>query len=223
VPSLRNRGPRSNRRPDRRVVAKYLCGCVSFSVGAYLFITSHLGTDPLDTFALGLLRHLPLTVGFVQFGVATVCVTTVALWTRSRPLVSPLVTFLLCGSIIDLQLWIDWAQPIPASYGMLAVGTICCASGSALIIMSGLGIRAMDLVAIQALRAWSVPFWVGKGVLEMVLLAAGYLLGGPAGIGTVVFLVGVDVLIQPIMWISTHALRFANHGMPQPAPVPSSS
>jgi uncharacterized membrane protein YczE len=158
-------------------------------------------------------------VGIVQFCVAAVCVTTVALWTRGRPLLSPLVTFFLCGSIIDLQLWTDWAHAIPAGYGMLAAGTLCCALGSALIIMSGFGIRAMDLVAIEALRAWKVPFWVGKGVLELILLAAGHLLGGPAGVGTVVFLIGVDFLIQPIMWVSTRALKLTNHGMPQPAPA----
>jgi uncharacterized membrane protein YczE len=174
-----------------------------------------MGTDPLDTFALGVLAHLPLTIGIVQFGVAAVCVLAVAAWARQRPRVSPLVTFFFCGSLIDLQLWADWGNALSPGYVMLPAATMCCALGSALIIMSGFGIRAMDLVAIQALRAWRLPFWAGKGVLELALLGSGVLLGGPAGIGTVFFLVGVDVLIQPIMWATTRTMRLTNHGMPR--------
>jgi uncharacterized membrane protein YczE len=203
--------------PDRATLLKYLAGCLVFSTGAYLFILSRMGTDPLDTFALGMLRHLPLTVGIVQFGIALTCLVVVAVWGRRRPPVSPLLTFFLCGSLIDLLLWTGWGRGLPAGYVVLVVATVFCACGSALIIMSGLGIRAMDLVAIQALRAWRVPFWVGKGVLELILLAAGALLGGPAGIGTVFFLVGVDLLIQPIIWLATRTLKLDNKGMPVPA------
>lgn len=204
------------------VLTKYLVGCLLFSVGAYLFINSQLGTDPLDTFALGLRRHVPVTIGIAQFAVAVVCIAAVAFWSKSKPRISPLVTFFLCGSLIDLQLWNEWAHLVlPPGYLMLSIATVLCAYGSALIIMSGLGIRAMDLVAIQATRAWRLPFWVGKGVLEGVLLVAGYLLGGPVGIGTVFFLVGVDLLIQPLIWLNSKALRLSNRGMPAPAPVPA--
>lgn len=208
---------------DQDMVVKYLAGCLFFSTGAYLFIASEMGTDPLDTFALGLMRHVPITVGIAQFGVALVCVAVVSLWARRRPLVSPLVTFFLCGSIIDVMLWTDWGRGLPPGYAMLTVATLFCALGSAFIIMSGFGIRAMDLVAIQALRAWRVPFWVGKGVLEGILLLSGYLLGGPAGVGTVFFLVGVDLLIQPIIWLTVRTFKLTNRGMPTPVATTATS
>ncbi|WP_280269225.1 YczE/YyaS/YitT family protein [Nocardia wallacei] len=196
------------------VLGKYLSGAILFSLGAYFFIASHMGTDPLDTFALGLRRHIPVTVGIAQFGVALVCVLVVTGWARRRPPVSSLVTFFLCGSVIDLLLWSDWERSLPSGYGMLVVATLLCAYGSALIIMSGLGIRAMDLVAIQALRTTGLPFWIGKGLIEGVLLLSGYLLGGPVGVGTVFFLVGVDLLIQPMMLLNRRILGLANQGMP---------
>src|SRR5436305_1291141 len=90
-----------------RALGKYLAGCVAFSAGAYLFIVSNMGTDPLDTFALGLQRHIPITVGLAQLGVAILCVAYVSLANRSLPMISPLVTFFLCGSIIDLERWAD--------------------------------------------------------------------------------------------------------------------
>ncbi|MEO6703340.1 MAG: hypothetical protein ABI140_11605 [Jatrophihabitantaceae bacterium] len=200
-----------------QLLGKYLSGCLLFAIGAYLFIYSKLGTDPLDTFALGVLRHLPLTIGLVQLSVAIACVTAVSLWLRQRPRLAPLFTFFFCGSIIDLERKLDpmTTVHIPAVV-ILTLGTLCCAYGSALIIMSGFGIRAIDLLAIAAVRQWRWPFWTGKAIIELSLLATGYLLGGPAGWGTVFFLVGVDLLIQPMVWSNVRVLGLVNHGLPHP-------
>jgi uncharacterized protein len=194
----------------------YLGGCVSFSIGAFLFISSNLGTDPLDTFALGLLRHVPGTIGLAQAGVAVLCLLAVAMWTRRRPVVSPLFTFFFCGSLIDLLRLpsMPWLIALPA-YLLLAMGTALCAYGSALIIMSGFGIRAMDLLAITMVSRWRWPFWTAKGTLEGCLLTLGWLLGGPVGIGTVCFLAGVDLLIQPMIHTNVRVLRLRNRGLPQ--------
>lgn len=198
----------------------YLGGCVTFAFGAYLFISSHLGTDPLDVFALGLIRHVPLTVGIAQAGVAALCLVTVALWTRHRPILSPLFTFFFCGSIIDVLRATDAQRAVPLGhYPMLAAGVLLCAYGSALIIASGFGIRAMDLLAITIVAHWRWSFWVAKGTLEMLLLASGALMSGPVGIGTVCFLVGVDLLIQPMVRANGHLLRIHNHGLPPRLPV----
>lgn len=201
--------------PRIEALGKYLAGCVLFAVGAYSFIESKFGADPLDTFALGVLRHVPVTVGFVQTGVAVVCLGVVGLWSRSRPPITPVFTFLFCGSLIDLQLKLRWMQDV--SYPRilaLATGTMLCAYGSALIIMSGFGIRSIDLVAIQCTRYRRWPFWVGKGIIELSLLLAGIALGGPYGIGTVCFLGGVDLLIQPMIRTTTSFFGLTNLGLP---------
>ncbi|MBO4161934.1 YczE/YyaS/YitT family protein [Micromonospora antibiotica] len=210
--------------PVRPAVDKafpYLIGCFFFSLGAYFFIVSHLGTDPLDTFALGLLRHVPGTIGIAQAAVAVTCVSIVAVWTRRRPVLSPMLTFFLCGSAIDGLLILDPVRLAPAPAAtLLAAGTACCAYGSALIIMSGFGIRAMDLLAIAMVQRWRWPFWLAKGALELTLLATGWLMGGPAGVGTLCFLIGVDLLIQPLMWLNATVFRVRNLGLP-PHPAPA--
>ena len=187
----------------------YLAGCAAFSVGAYLFIYSQLGTDPLDVFALGLLNHVPLTIGIAQTLVAIICLLLVAAWTWKRPLLSPLWTFFFCGSLIDLLRWVEVGQwlPVPPVATMLT-GSMFCAYGSSLIIMSGFGIRAMDLLALVLGDRWGWPFWLGKGILEGVLLLSGYLMGGPVGIGTIAFFLVVDGTIQPLIWMNRHVLGF---------------
>ncbi|MFD8525154.1 YitT family protein [Streptomyces capillispiralis] len=206
--------------PRRYLV--HLAGCLLFSGGAACFIDADLGTDPLDVFALGVLEHAPLTIGVVQALVAVVCLAVWASWNRRRPPLSPFVTFFLCGSLIDLLLAVGAAGHLPVPPGILMlVGVALCTHGSALIIMSGVGIRAMDLVAISMTHRWRWPFWAAKGSLELVLLACGHVLGGPVGVGTVCFLVCVDTLIQPCIRLHTRLFSLPDHGLDRPAPAPA--
>ncbi|BCB74873.1 membrane protein [Phytohabitans flavus] len=193
----------------------YLGGCLAFSTGAAFFIHSDLGTDPLDVFALGLQEQLPVTIGIAQATVAAVCIAIWSLWNRRRPVVSPFFTFLFCGSLIDLLRWLNAAGYVPVpNVAIMLLGTVLCTYGSALIIMSGVGIRAMDLVAITMVQRWRWPFWAAKLSLEMVLLVSGYVMGGPVGVGTVCFLIFVDILIQPCMWLNRRLFALPNHGLP---------
>jgi uncharacterized membrane protein YczE len=192
----------------------YLAGCLMFSVGADFFIASQLGTDPLDVFALGLMNHLPITVGIAQSGFALICLFIWALWNKKLPPISPFVTFFLCGSLIDVWMWVRLDQYMPlGAYPVMLVGVLLCAYGSSYIIMSGIGIRAMDLVAITMTMRWRLPFWAAKGVMEVILLALGWWWGGPVGVGTLCFLVFVGWMIQPLMVANEKVLRIPNHGL----------
>lgn len=193
----------------------YFAGCVTFALGAYFYIHAELGTDPLDVLALGLMEHLPVTVGIVQTAVAVLCLSLTALLRKRRPPLSPILTFFLCGSMIDLLMYTDPGRYLPLNnMTIMVIGTMLCAYGSALIIMSGFGIRAMDLLAIAVTeRRPQVPFWLVKSLLEALMLVSGYLLGGPVGLGTLFFMVLVNGLIQPMMWGNHRLLKLPNFGM----------
>jgi len=195
----------------------YLLGCVLFSLGAVCFIQAKLGTDPLDVFALGLRKQVPwMTVGMAQGGIAVLCLAIWSFWNKKLPIVSPFVTFFLCGSLIDLGLhYHDWlVANLPlAGYPLMFLAVFLCAYASSLIIMSGIGIRAMDLVAITMVYKWKAPFVVWKTLLEACLLLAGFLMGGPVGPGTIAFLTVVDLLIQPMMIANQRYLGLRNHGL----------
>ena len=90
-----------NFRRDQYLI--YLIGCVLFSFGANFFIHSKLGTDPLDVFSLGLRAHVPfMTVGIAQGGFALICLFIWSIWNKRLPLLSPFVTFFICGTLIDI-------------------------------------------------------------------------------------------------------------------------
>lgn len=192
----------------------YLIGCILFSFGANFFIASHLGTDPLDVFALGLMKHLPITVGIAQGGFAALMLFLWALWNKRLPIVSPFITFFLCGSLIDLWMYTKVADHFYlAAYPMMMMGVLLCAFGSSLIIMSGIGIRPIDLIAITMMQKLRFPFWFAKGIIEMSLLIIGWILDGPVGIGTLFFFIFVGWMIQPLMLMKVRFFKMRNYGL----------
>ena len=199
----------------RSQYALYLAGCVLFAIGATCFIEAGLGTDPLDVFALGVRDMTPLTVGLAQGAFAALMLVVWAGLKRRVPSIWPFVTFFFCGSMIDLWLHTGLLGRTPLADGLLMlVGVGLCALGSAYIIMSGIGIRAMDLVAIALVERTGRPFWVFKAVSEALLLVVGWALGGPVGIGTLFFLVFVGFLIQPVMTLNGRVVGLPNHALP---------
>jgi PST family polysaccharide transporter len=205
-----------------RALPAYVAGCVAFSVGAKFFIDSGLGVDPLDVMVLGIVQHTGLTIGVVAGAVAIVFLAVWGVWNRRIPPISPFVTNFLIGSLIDLWnlLGIEaWTQPLLAPWPMLLSGLVLAAYGSALIIMSGIGIRIMDLVAITMVRKWGLQFFVAKSILELFFIVSGYVLGGPIGIGTVMFLIVVGPLTQPLMWANARWLGIPNRGLPEYTPA----
>ncbi|MFC7335023.1 YczE/YyaS/YitT family protein [Rhodocista pekingensis] len=200
-------------------LALYLSGCLLFSLGAKLFIDSHLGVDPLDVLVLGIVGHTGVTVGIASGAVAIGFLLLWSLWNRRRPPLSPFMTMFLVGSLIDLWIWLELervTQAILAAVPMLATGLLLASFGSALIIVAGIGIRIMDLVAITMVERWRWQFWQAKLALEVFFVASGWVLGGPVGVGTLAFVVVVGPMMQLFMALVTKVLGTVNHGLPGP-------
>jgi len=215
----------------RYQVLMYALGIVVFSLGAKGFIDAGLGTDPLDVLVIGMDSHLDIGLGACSSLVAIGFLIWWMLWNRKLPPLMPFVSTAAVGFLLDVwnavrlerftigmlpELSIDgFGAPLNLSAVLLdIVSLLMCAYGSALIIMSGIGIRIMDLVAITIMqkRGWS--FFRAKMLLEIGLFTSGWLLGGPMGVTTVLFLFLVGPFIQPFMWANATYLRIPNHGIP---------
>lgn len=193
-------------------VLLYTLGCICFSIGATLFILSNLGTDPLDVFAVGVKKTFGLMIGTTQSLFAIGCLFIWSILHKWKfPPVTTFLTFFLCGYMIDFGLWLTHSQSILKPIIEVLLGVVLCTQGSALILMSSFGIRAMDLVAISLMELTKKPFWLYKGFFELMLLIVGWLLGGVVGIGTVLFLVFVGWLIQPCIKLNAK-LGVSNYG-----------
>ena len=194
----------------------YVSGCVVFSIGAKFFIDSNLGVDPLDVLCIGMVKHMPLTMGTASGLIAIAFLSVWCVWNKQFPPLSPFFTTFAVGSMIDLWNLLkieQYTQAALTPYAILFVGLMLCSFASSLIIMSGIGIRIMDLVAITIMKKWNWNFFSAKMLLEIFLFSSGWMLGGPVGVGTFAFLALVGPFIQPFMKVNKQYLSLPNYGI----------
>ena len=210
----------------RYQVFLYCIGIVLFSLGAKGFIDAKLGTDPLDVLVIGMNLHLGVGLGICSSLIAIAFLSWWMVWNRKLPPLTPFVSTAAVGFLLDiwngvhLQDHTIGALPIVnfhgvnlSAVGLDIVSLLICAYASSLIIMSGIGIRIMDLVAITMIQKWKWSFFRAKMTLEIGLFSLGWLLGGPMGVTTILFLFLVGPFIQPFMWANTKYFSIPNHGI----------
>ena len=168
----------------------YSAGIVLFSLGAKCFIDAGLGTDPLDVLVIGMNAHLGLGLGACSSIVAIVFLVWWMTWNRKLPPLSPFVSTAAVGFLLDfwnaieLERFTIGALPVvdfklfghAVNFNAVAldiVALLACSYASALIIMSGIGIRIMDLVAITMIEKWGWSFFRAKMTLEVALFTSG--------------------------------------------------
>ncbi|MDB5097367.1 MAG: hypothetical protein JWM80_1788 [Cyanobacteria bacterium RYN_339] len=218
----------------RYQVALYMLGILLFSLGAKGFIDAKLGTDPLDVLVIGMNGHLGVGLGVCSSLVAIAFLAVWMVWNRKLPPLTPFVSTTAVGFLLDfwnaikLEQHTMGALPVLnvqafgavlnlSAVGLDVVSLLICSYASALIIMSGIGIRIMDLVAITMIEKLGWSFFQAKMLLEVGLFTTGWLLGGPMGVTTVLFLFLVGPFIQPFMWMNATYLSIPNHGIKRAA------
>ena len=150
--------------------ALYFAGLILFSLGAKGFIDAGLGTDPLDVLQIALADWHGLGVGFSAVIVSVIFLTWWTLWNKKAPPVTPFIHTVAVGYLIDLwnhlrtrdlhgprrcterPIAIGGQSVNTVAVGIDVIALLLCAYASALIIMSGIGIRIMDLVALTMIE-----------------------------------------------------------------------
>lgn len=182
-------------------ITLYILGLIIFSLGATSFILSHLGTDPLDVLLIGLGKWIPVSIGDASVIVSILFLAIYSLWNKKYPPILSIVTTVAVGYLVDF--WLTVSVLHMNSWAWLSIGVILCSLSSAMIIRSQYGIRIMDLIVLTMQEKLSWTFTTGKLLIEVGLFSIGWILGGPFGIGTVVFMVGVGILIEPFLKLLT--------------------
>jgi uncharacterized membrane protein YczE len=176
-----------------RRLTQLLAGLVLYGVSSALVVRAALGNDPWDVLHQGLARETGVPLG------AWVCIVgalVLLLWIplRQRPGIGTVGNVLVVG--VAAQLTID-AVATPsgtaARWVMLAVGVALNGVATGAYIGAQLGPGPRDgLMTGLAARGRSIR--VVRTGIEVTVLAAGALLGGTVGAGTVVYAVAIGPL-----------------------------
>ncbi|MCU1588770.1 MAG: hypothetical protein JWP11_26 [Frankiales bacterium] len=181
-------------------LVQLLTGLGLFGVGIWLGLQAHLGVGPWDVLHGGLAKMLGQPFGRTSIAVSVV-VFLIALAARVRPGIGTVLNVVTIGAVIDLLLgrpWLDGLghEALPLRLLTTGGGIVAVALGSALYLGAHLGPGPRDglMVAIHQRTGWRVG--TARAALECAVLAVGVLLGGPVGIGTVAFALGIGPAVQ---------------------------
>lgn len=195
---LVNLGPRAQlsagRFPER--LLRLIVGLALYGLSVALMVKSALGASPWDVFHLGASRQLPWSLGAMMV-VASAAVLLAWIPLRQWPGLGTLANALLIGPFADLAMhWLPTAQDLALRAGYLVGGVSLCAFATALYIGAQFGPGPRDGLMTGLARRTGRSIRLVRTVIEASVLLIGVLLGGIAGLGTVVFALGIGPLTQ---------------------------
>jgi uncharacterized membrane protein YczE len=185
---------RAGRLPHR--VGQLLVGLVLYGFSMALMIRSNLGLDPWDVFHVGLAAHLPITFGQVTILVGAFVL---LLWVplRQWPGLGTVANVVVIGLAADAGLaLVGPPEALWARVVLLVSGIVLNGVAGGLYIGSQLGPGPRDGLMTGFARRSGLSIRVVRTTIEVLVLAVGWLLGGPVGLGTVLYAVAIGPLVQ---------------------------
>jgi uncharacterized membrane protein YczE len=176
----------------RRLIQLFT-GLVLYGISDSMLLLAGLGVDPWDVLHQGLARRTGVPVGTWSIIVGAVVL---LLWIplRQRPGLGTLCNVVVVGTVIDLTLAVvSPPHSLPVQAAVMVSGVVLNGVATGLYIGAGLGPGPRDgLMTGFAARGHSLR--LVRTCIEITVLAAGWLLGGKVGVGTVVYAVCIGPL-----------------------------
>lgn len=179
-----------------------LAGLWLFGTGEAMLVRAAVGNSPWTVFAQGVAGHTHLSVGMMTNVVGAAVL---LLWIplRQRPGLGTVLNVLLIGTALDVSLrFLPAVDSLVARLGLCLAGILVVALGSGLYLRCGLGPGPRDGLMTGIARVSGWPLGLARTAIEAAVLAVGWLLGGVAGVGTLMF----AVLIGPCVHVAVRAL-----------------
>ena len=191
----------SPRRFGRRLI-QLLVGLVLYGVSMAMLVRSGLGVGPWDVFHQGLANHVPLSFGQVTIAVGALVL---LLWIplRQRPGLGTLLNVIVIGLAADAGLaLIPIAESWLPGAALMLGGVVANGLAGALYVGARLGPGPRDGLWVALTQRTGHSIRLVRTVLEVTVVAVGWLLGGVVGIGTVVYALAIGPLVQLFMpWV----------------------
>jgi len=172
-------------------------GFALFGFAIALMIQANLGTSPWAVLAVALSKQLGTTPGLMVIGTGLV-VLVGAVGLRQPIGWGTICNMLFIGPWLDLSLL--YLPPVKNNLmlqlGMMMLSVFLVGMATAIYIgvNAGAGPRDSLMLALNRISGWSIR--LVRGMIEVFVVVLGWILGGPAGVGTVIFAVLIGPSVQ---------------------------
>lgn len=172
-------------------------GFALFGLSIAIMIRSNLGTSPWAVLEVAFSELTGITPGRMSIIVGFV-VLLGALALREK------IGWGTLGNILFIGLWEDLALGLLPSIdrnlllqtGMLLLAVLMMGIASAIYIGVDAGAGPRDSLMLAVHRTTRLSIRLGRAIIEIIVVAVGWLLGGPFGIGTLIFALLIGPAVQ---------------------------
>ena len=180
-----------NFKPRIKTLAFLIFGLFLFGLGETLLLASGAGVSPWTVLAEGISIYTSWTVGLATFWMS---LAVLLLWIplRQKPGIGTILNVIIIALVLDYTLPY---LPNPEGYGFkllqVIIGVLITGLGSGFYLIANLGPGPRDGLMTGVQRIIGKPIALVRGTIEVAVVFFGWMLGGTAGLGTIIFALGI--------------------------------
>ncbi|MGG0671083.1 YitT family protein [Lederbergia citrisecunda] len=176
----------------------FLVGVMVLSLGIAMTIKGQrLGVGPWDVLHIGLTKNFALTIGTwsIILGVVIIVVTSAVL--KQWPKLGTWLNMILLGLFIDLFNWmLPEFDTMTGQVIIFTLGVAVMSYGIGIYVAPNVGAGPRDSLMLILVDKLGISVKKVRTMIEVIVAVAGWLLGGPVGIGTVIIALLIGQIVH---------------------------
>ena len=178
-------------KPKLKTLLFLIFGLFLFGLGETLLLASGAGVSPWTVLAEGISIYTAYSIGWSTFWMSLVVL---LLWIplKQKPGIGTILNAIIIALVLDYALPY---LPNPENYGFkvlqVIIGVIITGLGSGFYLISNLGPGPRDGLMTGVQKITEKPIAIVRSTIEVSVVFFGWLLGGTAGLGTIIFALGI--------------------------------
>ena len=180
----------------------YLClGLIFFGFGEGLLIVSGIGASPWNVLHQGVAVSLGLSVGTIAFLVSFLVL---LLWyfLDQKMGMGTIINFIIIAIMIDVTIYyFDKPNEGFIQMLMVIVGILIIGFGTSMYLIANLGAGPRDGLMTGLQKKTNAPIALVRACIEIIVVLAGWFLGGIVGVGTLFFALGIGPSVAASLYL----------------------